>query len=69
MAFYSLYKWFSPWSKREYTDMIYWYKEYVLKTPEQREQEKKDRQRKARTVLAQLGIIDTVCRGLGGDYY
>lgn len=68
MAFYSLYKWFSPWSKREYTDMIYWYKEYVLKTSEQREQEKKDRQRKTRTVLAQLGIVDAVCRGLGGDY-
>lgn len=68
MAFYSLYKWFSPWSKREYTDMIYLYKEYVLKTPEQREREKKDRQRKARTALVQLGIVDAACRGLGGDY-
>ena len=48
--------------------MIYWYKEYVLKTPEQREQEKRDRQRKARTALALLGIVDAVCRGLGGDY-
>lgn len=49
--------------------MIYWYKEYVLKTSEQREQEKKERQRKARIALAQLGIVDAVCRGLGGDYY
>lgn len=65
MAFYSIYKWFSPWSKREYTDIIYWYKEYVLKTPEQREQEKKDRQRKARIVVAQLlGIFDAYS-GLG----
>ena len=52
MAFYSLWKWFSPWSKREYADMIYWYKEYVLKTPEQREQERIEKKKKARTAMA-----------------
>ena len=52
MAFYSLWEWFSPWSKRGYIDMIYWYKEYVLKTPEQREQERIEKKRKARTAMA-----------------
>lgn len=26
MAFYALYKWYSPWSKRGYPDMIAWYR-------------------------------------------
>lgn len=69
MAFYSLWKWFSPWSKREYTDMIYWYKEYVLKTTEQREQERRESKRKARTDLAQLVIMNTMCSNLGGCDY
>ena len=69
MAFYSLWKWFSPWNKREYTDMIYWYKEYVLKTPEQREQERIEKKRKVRTTMAQLGVMAALCGGLGGDYY
>ena len=67
-AFYSLWKWFSPWSRREYTNMIYWYKEYVLKTPEQREQERIEKKRKARTAMAQLGVMTALCGGLGGDY-
>ena len=69
MVFYSLWKWFSPWSKREYADMIYWYKEYVLKTPEQREQERIEKKKKARTAMAQLGVMTALCGGLGGDYY
>lgn len=69
MGFYTLWKWFSPWSKRDYPDMIYWYKEYVLKTPEQREQERRESKSKARTALAQLAIIDTMCRNLGGGSY
>ena len=40
MGFYSFYRWLKRFSKKEYPDMIYWYKEYVLKTPEQREKEK-----------------------------
>lgn len=69
MGFYALWKWFSPWSKRDYPNMIYWYKEYVLKTPEQREQERRESKRKARTALAQLGIVHAMCSNLGGDSY
>ena len=69
MGFYALWKWFSPWSKRDYPNMIYWYKEYVLKTPEQREQERRESKRKARTALAQLAIMNTMCSHLGGDRY
>ena len=69
MGFYALWKWFSPWSKMDNPNMIYWYKEYVLKTPEQREQERRESKRKARTALAQLALVDTMCRGLGGGYY
>lgn len=69
MAFYSLWKWFSPLSKREYTDMIYWYKEDVLKTPEQREQEIIEKKKKARNAIVQLGFMTALCSGLGGDYY
>ena len=69
MGFYALWKWFSPWSKRDYPNMIYWYKEYVLKTPEQREQERRENKRKARTALAQLAIMNTMCGNLGGDRY
>lgn len=66
MGFYALWQWFSPWSKRGYPNMIYWYKEYVLKTPEQREQERRESKRKARTSLAQLAIMNTMCNELGG---
>ena len=47
--------------------MIYWYKEYVLKTPEQREQERIEKKRKARTVMVQLGVMTALCGGLGGE--
>lgn len=48
--------------------MIYWYKEYILKTPEQREQERIENKRKARTAMAQLGVVGALCSGLGGEY-
>ena len=69
MGFYALWKWFSSWSKKDYPNMIYWYKEYVLKTPEQREQERRESKRKARTALAQLAIMNTMCSNLGGGDY
>jgi hypothetical protein len=67
MGFYALWKWFSPWSKRDYTDMIYWYSEYVLKTPEQREQERRKSKRRVATTMAQLGIMNMMCKELGGS--
>lgn len=57
MAFYSLWNWFSPWSKRNYPNMIYWYKEYVLKTPEQRRKEKALRQKRARELFIMYNLI------------
>ena len=60
MGFYSLRRWFSTWSRRYKADMIYWYKEYVLKTPEQREEEI----REAHTALAKFCVAGAMCRGL-----
>lgn len=57
MGWYALYKWYKPWSKRDLPNMIYWYKEYVLKTPEQREAEAIKRKKEAQTIMAQLGVI------------
>lgn len=55
MAFYKLQQFF--WfRKNKMPDMIYWYKEYVLKTPEQREMER----RKARIVLSRLVAMNTI---------
>ena len=60
MAWYSLWKWFRPWSKRRYPDMIYYYSEYVLKTPEQREHEKLERQKRARSsMMTLMSILNT----------
>ena len=49
--------------------MIYWYKEYVLKTSEQREQERIEKKKKARTAIAQLGVMAALCGGLEGECY
>ena len=57
MAFYALYKWFGPWSKRYYPDMIYWYSEYYLNTPEQREREKKQRDIRFEDLLDTVATI------------
>lgn len=35
--------------------MIYWYKEYVLKTPKQREQERVKKEKEMNAILAQVG--------------
>lgn len=63
MAFRSLRKWFTPWSKRGYLDAVYWYKEYYLKTPEQREYERQQ----ARKSLDRIsGMLEAVDRGTHG---
>lgn len=51
MGFFALWRWFRPWSKREYPNMIYWYREYFLKTPEQREYERRKRYKEAAMLL------------------
>jgi hypothetical protein len=51
MGWYSLWRWFSPWSKRKYVNMIYYYSEYVLKSQAQRDKEKKEKQKHARELL------------------
>lgn len=68
MAWYSLWKWFSPWCKRDYPNMIYWYSEYVLKTPQQRERERIERKKRINTVLAQFCIMKTICNEINSEY-
>lgn len=64
MGFYALWKWFKPWSKKNYPNMNYWYKEYVLKTPEQREKERIKRKREAMTAFAKLQAIHYMIKSL-----
>lgn len=59
MGWYAWYKWYSSFSKKEIINRVYWYKEYVLKTPEQREEEAKIRKIKARTCMMYLGIVSS----------
>ena len=67
MAYRSLKKWFAPWSTIGYLDAVYWYKEFYLKTPEQREQEGKERRQKAEESYNRLlDIMDSVNRGTHG---
>lgn len=59
MGWYSVYKWFSSFSKKEYINRIYWYNNYVLKTPEQREKEDRIRKMKARTCMMCMGVMSS----------
>lgn len=60
MAWYSLYKWCYGWSNRKSYNMIYWYNEYILKTPEQRQKEYLERKQKTKQLLTQLTIMHTM---------
>lgn len=63
MAWHSLYLWYAPWSKRELfmEDMIYWYREYVLKTDEQRKEEKRIRDIQGKQAVASLAVMGAMC--------
>lgn len=54
MGFWALWKWFQSWSKIGYPNMIYWYSEYFLKTPEQRAAEKRIREYEAAKLFGLL---------------
>ena len=63
MAWYSLYKWFSPWRKTPYSNYVDWYKKHLhrvwfenLSNEEQNEYLKKQEElrRKRRIALNQL---------------
>ena len=55
MAFWALTK--HKWFKRKIPDMIYYYKEYVLKTEEQRNREAIIRHKNAEAALRTINII------------
>ena len=75
MAWYSLYKWFSPWRKTPYSNYVDWYKKYLHITwfNSLTEEEKKtylDKQeearRKRRMALNQLMMVPTLISNTTG---
>ena len=64
MSWYRFRRWYMSWNKRNTPpDLIYWYKEYVLKTPEQREAEKVERNKSYNKALFSLGTMLHVLNG------
>ena len=66
MAWYALYKWFSPWRTIHYSNYIEWYKRYLHRewllslTPEEKEENYKKQEearRKRRMALNQLMMM------------
>lgn len=70
MAWYSLWKWYAPWSQRELfmEDMIYWFKEYVLKSSEQREEEKRIKDMHSKQAIASLSMMGAMCSSFGSYF-
>lgn len=80
MAWYSLYKWFIPWRKTPYTNMISWYKRFLYDewfeslSEEDKQKETKriadiraKREREGREALEHLGqLYSMVDRWSGG---
>lgn len=78
MAFYALYKWYSPWSKRGYPDMIAWYRrklyeEWLISLPpEERSAYLKRKEVKHKSSMTALlcmnMMIDAISRKTNFDY-
>lgn len=80
MAWYALWKWFSPFRTTPYTDMIFWYKGYLYQqwynslTDEQKERleeyRRKKRERTIREFASLMGALSSVTKGsyFGGDF-
>lgn len=78
MAFYALYKWYSPWSKRGYPDMIAWYRRKLHEEwldslpPEKRsaylKHEEAKHKRSMATLLCMKMMVDAMSRKTGFDY-
>ena len=74
MAWYSLYKWFSPWRKTPYSNYVDWYKKYLHRmwfnslTEEEKkaylDKQEEDR-RKRRMALNQLMMVPTLLSNTG----
>ena len=66
MAWYALYKWFSPWRKTPYSNYVDWYKKYLHRvwfqslTEEEKKaylDEQEEARRKRRMALNQLMMM------------
>lgn len=78
MAFYALYKWYSPWSKRGYPNMIAWYRRKLYEEwldslpPEERSAYLKRKEEKHRNSITELlcmkMMVDAISRKTDFDY-
>ena len=72
MAFGALYNWFKAFRKTPFFNWAYYYNEFVLKTPEQREAEKKASDKQAvQSLLVMKMMTDMMVEKLSdrSSYY